>query len=228
MELELVAITQNGELSKPAASASPVAAEIVDATTKLYRTVGYEPPWVGYLAIENGICVGTCGFKSPPQNNRVEIAYFTFPGHESRGVATRMASQLIRLALDKMPAVTVAAQTLPEENASTSILKKLRFRLWVASNTRRTGWFGSGSSVILPRHNKRFQSTGISTPLIDNLRVMQLSPDRGSAAFAAFLHRELIDRFRNNVLNFTETEIPTSVFKSGRVIGFVSHLAHHG
>jgi RimJ/RimL family protein N-acetyltransferase len=39
-----------------------------------------------------------------------------------------MASELIRLATNKMPALTVAAQTLPEENASTAILKKLRFR----------------------------------------------------------------------------------------------------
>jgi RimJ/RimL family protein N-acetyltransferase len=97
--------------------------------TKLYRAVGYEPPWIGYLAFENGACVGSCGFKSPPQNNRVEIAYYTFPEYESRGIATAMAAELIRLALDKMPAVTVAAQTLPEESASTSILKKLRFRL---------------------------------------------------------------------------------------------------
>ena len=127
--MELIAITENGELAKPVPSTPPVAAEVVEATTQLYRAVGYELPWIGYLAIENGTCVGACGFKSPPQNNRVEIAYFTFPGHESRGVATRMASELIRLALDKMPAVTVAAQTLPEENASTSVLKKLRFRL---------------------------------------------------------------------------------------------------
>ena len=127
--MELIAITENGELAKPMPSTPSVAAEIVGATTQLYRAVGYEPPWIGYLAIENGICLGTCGFKSPPQNNRVEIAYFTFPGYESRGVATRMAAELIRLALEKMPAVTVAAQTLPEENASTSVLKKLRFRL---------------------------------------------------------------------------------------------------
>ena len=40
-----------------------------------------------------------------------------------------MASELIRLALDTMPAVTVTAQTLPEENASCSVLKKLRFHL---------------------------------------------------------------------------------------------------
>ena len=107
----------------------PLAAEVVQATRQLYLTVGYEVPWIGYLALENGICVGSCGFKSPPQNNRVEIAYFTFPGHESRGMATRMASELIRLALDKRPTVTVEAQTLPEESASTSVLKKLQFPL---------------------------------------------------------------------------------------------------
>ncbi|MGI9064813.1 MAG: GNAT family N-acetyltransferase [Pyrinomonadaceae bacterium] len=127
--MELIAITENGEMAKPVPSTPQVAAEVVAATTQLYRAVGYEPPWIGYLAIENDACVGTCAFKSPPQNNRVEIAYFTLPGHESRGVATRMASELIRLALDKLPGVTVAAQTLPEENASTSVLKKLRFRL---------------------------------------------------------------------------------------------------
>jgi len=127
--VELVAITESGELARLLPFTPPFATEIVEATTQMYRTVGYESPWIGYLAIENDTCVGTCGFKSPPQNNRVEIAYFTFPGHESQGVATRMAAELIRLALDKMPAVTVAAQTLPEENASTSVLKKLRFRL---------------------------------------------------------------------------------------------------
>ena len=126
--MDLVVITESGELAKPAPATPHVAMEVVKATTQLYRAVGYQPPWIGYLAIENGACVGTCGFKSPPQNNRVEIAYFTFPGNESLGVATRMASELIRLAWDNMPAVTIAAQTLPEENASTSVLKKLRFR----------------------------------------------------------------------------------------------------
>lgn len=127
--LELIAITDNGEATQPLTCLPPAATEMVEATTQLYRAVGYEPPWIGYLAVENGDCVGMCAFKSPPQNNRVEIAYFTFPEYESRGVATRMAAELIRLALQKMPAVIVAAQTLPEENASTSILKKLRFRL---------------------------------------------------------------------------------------------------
>lgn len=128
-QLELIAITENGALTKPVPSMPPLAAEVVETTTQLYRTAGYEPPWIGYLALENGVCVGTCGFKSPPRNNRVEIAYFTFPGNESRGVATRMAFELIRIATNKTPGLTVAAQTLPEESASTSVLKKLRFRL---------------------------------------------------------------------------------------------------
>jgi RimJ/RimL family protein N-acetyltransferase len=127
--LDLIAITEKGALAKPVLSLPQMATEILEVTMQLYRTVGFEPPWIGYLAIEDGICVGTCGFKSPPQSNRVEIAYFTFPEHESRGVATRMASELIRLAKKAKPAVTVAAQTLPEKNASTSILQKLGFRL---------------------------------------------------------------------------------------------------
>jgi [ribosomal protein S5]-alanine N-acetyltransferase len=127
--MELIAITENGELAKPMSSMTVMVAEVVGATTRLYGSVGYGPPWIGYLAFEGDTCVGACGFKAPPQNNRVEIAYFTFPEYESRGVATQMASELIRLAREKLPTVTVAAQTLAEENASTSVLKKLRFRL---------------------------------------------------------------------------------------------------
>lgn len=129
MELELIAITENGEMAKPMLSMPVMAAEVIRATRQLYHSVGYGPPWTGYLAFEDDTCVGACGFKSPPQENRVEIAYFTFPEHESRGVATQMASELIRLAREKAPAVTIAAQTLHEENASTSVLKKLQFRL---------------------------------------------------------------------------------------------------
>lgn len=127
--MELIAITEDGQLARPVSFTSQTAAEIVEAATQLYRAVGYEPPWIGYLTVEKDACVGFCGFKSPPQNNRVEIAYFTFPEYESRGVATRMAAELIRLALEEMPAVTVVAQTLPEENASTSVLKKLGFQM---------------------------------------------------------------------------------------------------
>ena len=127
--MELIAITENGELSQPISSLPEILAGIIDATTALYASAGYQPPWLGYLGFEDDNCVGACGFKSPPQDNAVEIAYFTFPEHESRGVATRMASELISLAQANAPGVIVTAQTLPEESASTSILKKLGFQL---------------------------------------------------------------------------------------------------
>jgi len=100
----------------------------MSSTAELYMSAGYVPPWTGYLAIEKDQCVGTCAFKSPPQDNCVEIAYFTFPGHEGHGVATRMAQALVQIAFEAVPGLTIAAQTLPEESASTSVLKKLGFQ----------------------------------------------------------------------------------------------------
>ncbi|WP_157272193.1 GNAT family N-acetyltransferase [Azohydromonas aeria] len=85
-------------------------------------------PWAGYLVEENKAFIGTCAYKSPPVLGAVEIAYFTFPGHEGQGSATRMARHLVELAAENGVAC-VRAQTLPEKNASTRILEKLGFTL---------------------------------------------------------------------------------------------------
>jgi len=125
--VKLIAITENGEPAEPLA-VPDAAADVASAMVDLYRAVGYVPPWIGYFGVEDGKCVGVCSFKSPPEDNRVEIAYFSFPEYESQGMATKMAAELVRIALDTEPDLTIAAQTLPEEGASTAILKKLRFR----------------------------------------------------------------------------------------------------
>lgn len=57
----------------------------------------------------------------------VEIAYGTEPGMEGRGIATRMAQELIRIARASDPAVRIIAQSLPEANASTRVLTKCGF-----------------------------------------------------------------------------------------------------
>jgi len=93
----------------------------------MYERRGYVEPWVGYLAIEGETCVGTCGFTSPPTGEVAEIAYFTFPDFERRGMATRMAQRLISIAQECDPSVRIIAHTLTEENASNHILKKLGF-----------------------------------------------------------------------------------------------------
>jgi RimJ/RimL family protein N-acetyltransferase len=94
-----------------------------------YEQVGWQAPWHGYVAVADGLAVGGGGFKEPPKDGRIEIAYFTVPACERRGYATRTARELIAIARRTDPALAIAAQTLPEENASTAILRKLGFRL---------------------------------------------------------------------------------------------------
>ncbi len=94
-----------------------------------YRKVGYILLWIGYIAVMDGAVVGGGGFKEPPQDRRVEIAYFTAPEFQGRGHATRTARALVAIARQADPTLLIAAQTLPEENTSTSILRKLGFRL---------------------------------------------------------------------------------------------------
>ena len=102
---------------------------VIDATVTHYQRVGFVPPWIGYVGIDGGGVVGVCGFKGAPKDERVEIAYGTAPGHEGKGIATKLASELVKIAQSTSPELTVFAQTLPEMNASTSILKKLGFRM---------------------------------------------------------------------------------------------------
>ena len=131
INMELIEIAKNGTSAKPACDDTDntcLINTLVSSFAELYASVGYMPPWIGYLTFEENQCVGICAFKSPPQNNRVEIAYSTFPGYEGHGVATRMAQALVQIAFEAGPELTIAAQTLPEESASTNVLKKLGFQ----------------------------------------------------------------------------------------------------
>jgi ribosomal-protein-alanine N-acetyltransferase len=122
----LVPINESGAPIEPLHAADPVVFEVMQATAALYQRKGFVPPWIGYLAIDGDTCIGSCGFNGPAADGVAEIAYFTFPGHEGRGVATRMAQALLWVTRNvgtERP--TVIAHTLPEENASTAILRKL-------------------------------------------------------------------------------------------------------
>jgi RimJ/RimL family protein N-acetyltransferase len=126
--LKLVEI-KNGAGNLPAThEADDLLRSVVEAMIGVYQNSGFVRPWIGYVAIKDDVVVGTCAFKSPPTDGRVEIAYFTFPDNEGLGIATGMASELIRIARHEDAGLIVFAQTLPEENASTTILKKLGFQ----------------------------------------------------------------------------------------------------
>jgi RimJ/RimL family protein N-acetyltransferase len=140
--LKLVGIQRDGSLAKDSEPLPEAARSVIEQTVKLYEAVGWNFPWVGYLAFEDGLCVGTCAFKGPSKDNKVEIAYHTFREFEGRGIATQMAKQLHSIAKQTAPNIVVTAQTLPEENASTRVLRKLGFVLkgTVADSDIGTAW----------------------------------------------------------------------------------------
>lgn len=123
--LELLEIDEAGRCIV----AAPHLGEIGPAFAALYERAGFVRPWVGYVAVRQGVPVGSCGFKGPPAKGRVEIAYQTFEGFEGRGIATAMARRLLEIALADDPGVLVTARTLPKHGPSTSILRKLGFYL---------------------------------------------------------------------------------------------------
>jgi RimJ/RimL family protein N-acetyltransferase len=93
--MKLIEIARSGSPAAEIIELPVVATEVGAAYVNLYNSVGFVRPWVGYLTLEDSVCVGTCGFKGPPVSNRVEIAYSTFPQYEGRGYATRMARALV-------------------------------------------------------------------------------------------------------------------------------------
>src|ERR1700679_2668810 len=96
--MKLVGINGDGTLMETTGPLHEVALSAIESTVQMYTKVGCNHPWIGYLAFEGRECVGTCAFTSARKGGVVEIAYFTFPKNEGRGVATRMAENLISIA----------------------------------------------------------------------------------------------------------------------------------
>ena len=107
----------------------PIAATYT-ANADLYRRVGFVPPWVSYVAVDDGRAVGGGAFVGAPRENRVEIAYFTLKELEGLGYATRTATELVSIARKANPGIIITAFTLREPNASTKILQRLGLKLF--------------------------------------------------------------------------------------------------
>lgn len=103
-------------------------APIIEATKALYVEIGHEPPWIGYVAMNDGVAVGSGAFVGAPKDGSVEIAYFTLEGSRGRGFAARTAEALLEVARRADAVITVWAKTSPEANDSTRILERFGFR----------------------------------------------------------------------------------------------------
>ena len=121
MTLELSPVAGEREFADAA-----LVGEWVEPLTKM---LGEEqrPPWCSYAVRRNGPLVGVAGFKDGPSDTKeVEIGYLTFRTTEGQGVASAAAAELVDIARGA-GARTVTAHTLPEENASTAVLKRNGF-----------------------------------------------------------------------------------------------------
>lgn len=127
MKMILKAITTDDTVQRLGLQEHSEAAMVLEHQMEYYQVIGYNPPWISYFALINDDIVGVCSFKGSPRNGRVELAYFTFPAYESKGIGTLMCAELCEIALKEDPNVILTARTLPHFNASTSILKKNGF-----------------------------------------------------------------------------------------------------
>jgi putative acetyltransferase len=103
--------------------------DVVQQNEEYRLSIGAPTRWGGYLAADaRRRLVGTCGFKGGPDpDGVVEIAYFTFPPFQRHGIAAAMAAGLMGLAMKSGQVRRIRAHTLPEDNASSRLLRRLRF-----------------------------------------------------------------------------------------------------
>lgn len=99
----------------------------IQFTLDFYERVGFHPPWIGYYAQAENNLVGAAGFKGPPRDGQVEIAYGIFPAHQGRGMGIEICRQLVLLARQANPSVRITARTDAADNYSTRILQKNNF-----------------------------------------------------------------------------------------------------
>jgi [ribosomal protein S5]-alanine N-acetyltransferase len=130
MAFSLVRCGPDGIPLIPIAEIPAAVAATYAANADLYSRVGFVPPWVSYVAVDDGRAVGGGAFVGPPRENRVEIAYFTLPEFEGLRYATRTAAELVAIARNSDPGIVISAFTLRESNASTKILQRLGLRLF--------------------------------------------------------------------------------------------------
>jgi [ribosomal protein S5]-alanine N-acetyltransferase len=102
---------------------SPVWFAMLDDPAVSVWTLGF-----ALVERESGASVGTAGFKGPPADGMVELAYGIEEAFEGRGYATEAADALSEWALKSDEVRIVRAHTRPGPNASTRVLQKCGFR----------------------------------------------------------------------------------------------------
>lgn len=135
----LIACDRAGRLPVSQAMLSSEIAEACVSTAELYNSVGFQSPWIGYVAFAGESAVGGGAFVGPPVHGRAEIAYFTLEDYRGKGFATCTARALVDIARAADPAIELFAKTAPEANASVRILQRLGFTFQGTVNDHEIG-----------------------------------------------------------------------------------------
>lgn len=109
------------------AFASAECQQLLNMYDEFYPKIGFNVPWIGYFVLNQNLIVGSCGFVGEPHDGKVELAYWTFKDFEGQGIASFACKELLLIAYNENPGISVTAKTAPEHNASTKILQKNNF-----------------------------------------------------------------------------------------------------
>jgi RimJ/RimL family protein N-acetyltransferase len=112
----------------PLADAGSFGIDVDWIPTELHAIGQCAAPWTAYVYVDDeAMPSGACAFKAPPSERQVEIAYLTRPDRRGRGVARAMVEALVGIAAASPRCAWIVAHTLPEENASTRVLRRSGF-----------------------------------------------------------------------------------------------------
>lgn len=104
-------------------------AQVSDAWLALVRGPEERARWgFSFAAMSaTGETIGSGGFKGPPEDGVVEIAYGVQPAHRGKGYASEIAAALTDYALSRPEVMVVRAHTLAEGMASQRALARAGF-----------------------------------------------------------------------------------------------------
>jgi len=124
--MELIPIKKSPDKNMEFIS-NPYCQDIIYMTLDFYNRIEFILPWIGYFAKQHDNIVGSAGFKGPPINGTVEIAYGTFEEFRNQGMGSEICKKLVDLSLKTDPSIRIIARTLPENSFSARMLEKNNF-----------------------------------------------------------------------------------------------------
>lgn len=128
-ELETLAASRVPEQLAPRLERDSLPPAFVAARALKLRAEGRPEPWSStFLIIDDseGKIVGGCGFKTAPDDGRVEVGYGVAPSARGRGAATAALQMLLDKAFDA-GAQEVVAEVIPTNHASIRVVRKAGF-----------------------------------------------------------------------------------------------------